>query len=262
MKEAIARCIRLTFSPKHDMIRSHCARRGKEPGHWRLQQGRIRGGRCTMMMHPEGQGVCSEAGLQQLAQRAHVLPGTPREALLSRCPLSVRCELGGDVPALHGREQPRQPPTSPLPWQCQAAFPGLLGEMERGQGFLVQCHGPMVGISAWHRRLAATLACPEVPATAPSGSWGCPMCTAPAVPGMLLWGLSPALASQGTPMAPVTHWALHARARPCRQFGNGHAGNTGQAAHVTGPGEWPAMSKHGFSPWLSSSGWLWVSGLA
>lgn len=131
------------------MIRPHCARRGKEPGHWRLQQGRIRGGRCTMMMHPEGQGVCSEAGLQQLAQRARVLLGTPREALLGRCLLSVRCELGGDVPAFHGREKPRQPPTSPLPWHCQAAFPGLLGEMERGQGFLVQCHGPMVGIGAW-----------------------------------------------------------------------------------------------------------------
>lgn len=80
--------------------------------------------------------------------------GLQSRALLSGCLLSFTCELDGDVPALCSREQPPEPPTSPLPWQCHAAFQGLLGETERGQGFLVQCHGPMVGVSSssppWH----------------------------------------------------------------------------------------------------------------
>lgn len=53
---------------------------------------------------------------------------------------------------------------------------------------------------------------------------------------MLLWELSPAIASQGTLVAPVTHGTSPTRAGPCCQFGNGCA-STGQAARVTGLGE-------------------------
>lgn len=46
------------------------------------------------------------------------------------------------------------------------------------------------------------------------------------------------LTGQGTLVAPVTHGASHARAGPCHHFGNGHAGNTGQAACVTSREAW------------------------
>lgn len=62
------------------------------------------------------------------------------------------------------------------------------------------------------------------------------------------------LTGQGTQVAPVAHGASHAGTGPCHQFGNGHAGNTGQAACVTSTGEGWVMSKCGFYWGLSSSG--------
>lgn len=46
------------------------------------------------------------------------------------------------------------------------------------------------------------------------------------------------LTGQGTLVAPVTRGAPHARAGPCHQFGNGHAGNTGQATCYQHWGGW------------------------
>lgn len=62
------------------------------------------------------------------------------------------------------------------------------------------------------------------------------------------------LTGQGTQVAPVAHGASHAGTGPCHQFGDGHAGNTGQAACVTSTGEGWVMSKCGFYWGLSSSG--------
>lgn len=138
MKEAVACCVRLTFSPKTKVMRPHCARPGNQPGSWRLQWGRIRGGQRAMMMHPK-----DEEGLQRLG-RPELLP-YPESTYPRRDSRGRLCSVGA---------RSHLPSTSPLPWHCHTAFQGLLGKTERRQGFLVRCHGPMVGIGAlsppWH----------------------------------------------------------------------------------------------------------------
>lgn len=119
-------------------------------------------------------------------------------------------------------EQPGEPLTLLLPWQCHAAFPGLLGATERAgiPGAVSQSL-----VKHWH--FVTTLVCPEMSVTA-----GAAPCA------HALHVDAPALTSQGTPVAPVTHRVWHARAGPCHRCENGRAGNTGQAARVTVPGEW------------------------
>lgn len=167
--------------------------------------------------------------------------GLQRETLLGWCPLSFAIRL---TPALA------------LP-RC---FPGLTGKNRETAGL----PGAVSRYRGWHRCFVTTVACPEAPAIAPRSSWGCPTCTAPAVPRMLLLlrGLSPALTSQGTPVAPVTHTGpcvpgqdLAIRLEwPCwkyRPVGSSHR-PWGLASPALGSGG--AMSKRGFFPGLSGSG--------
>lgn len=139
-------------------------------------------------MHPK-----DEEGLQRLG-RPELLP----------CPESTspRRDSRGRLCSVGARSH--LPSTSPLPWHCHTAFQGLLGKTERRQGFLVRCHGPVVGIGAssppWH--VPRPLRLPRgAPGAAPRAQpLPCPGCRCEDSAG---------ITSQGTPVAPVT------RTGPC-----------------------------------------------
>lgn len=126
------------------------------------------------------------------------------EALLSWCPLSFTCKLGGRH-HLHcmARSRPRSRPPPPCPAE-PCCFPGPAGQ-NREQAELP---GGVSQSRGWHRCFVTSLVCPKMPSTSPSG-------TAPAVPRMLLQRLSPVLAGgsdtwcvtcQGRTLPPVWKW--------------------------------------------------------